>query len=188
MPIRPVQKEDAEERFFKVIMMTQPDPPTSFRLEITRLLLRDFVFEDWPVIYALSCEPTVTGFQSWLRLAHEEAARHWVTEAIFHNSLLPRSSHNLAIIHKESGYALLPAFWNQGFMSEALSAAVNFMFCVLNAGIVFGECDKANPASARVMEKAGLRLVADWSDVDEENGGKVTMQRYAVTSTEYPAK
>ena len=178
-----------------------------FSLPTPRLLLRDFVSDDWTAILAMSQEPTVVAFQSWLRLNDENGARRWVAEAIFHNGLRPRHSYNLAVALKESGqvigwlgwgkpsrpdrgdmdfgYALLPAFWGQGYMSEALRAALDFMFRVLKAGSVFGECDKINPASARVMEKAGLRLVSEWSDGDEESGERVTMQRYATTRHEF---
>lgn len=180
--------------------------PSPFCLETGRLLLRDFVEDDWPAIFALSREPSVTEFQSWLRLDDEVAARRWVNEAIFHNGLRPRHAYNLAVTLKASGrvigwlgwgrpsqpergdldfgYALLPAFWGRGLMSEALAAAVDFMFRVQQAGIVFGECDSINPASARVMQKAGLRLVAEWSEVDEESGETVTMQRYAASREE----
>lgn len=180
-----------------------------FCLDTGRLLLRDFVQDDWLAVFALSQEPGVTEFQSWLRLTDEEAAWRWVAEAIFHNALEPRHSYNLAVTLKESGqvigwlgwgkpsrpelgdyafgYALLPAFWGRGLMSEALRAAVDFMFRRQKAEIVFGKCDKINPASARVMEKAGLRLAQEWSDVDEESGGTVTMQRYAATRSEFLA-
>lgn len=183
--------------------MSRSDQPPPFCLETERLLLRDFVEADWAAIYALSREPRVTEFQSWLRLADEEAARRWVGEAIFRNGLRPRHAYNLAVTLKASGqvvgwlgwgksshpeqgdldfgYALLPAFWGRGLMSEALAAAVDCMFRVQQAGVVFGECDKINPASARVMEKVGLRLVAEWSKADEESGATVKMQRYAAT-------
>lgn len=182
-------------------------PP--FCLETRRLLLRDFVEDDWPAIFALSREPSVTEFQSWLRLDDERAARRWVANAIFHNELRPRHAYNLAVTLKaggqvigwlgwgrpgrpergdlDFGYALLPAFWGRGLMSEALTAALDFMFREQQAGVVFGECDKINPASARVMQKAGLRLAAEWSDVDEESGETVTMQRYAASREEYLA-
>lgn len=189
--------------------MSRAEQPSPFCLETPRLRLRDFVPDDWPVIFALSRESCVTKFQSWLRLADEEAARQWVGEAIFHNGLLPRSAYNLAVTLKASGqvigwlgwgkasrpergeldfgYALLPAFWGRGYMSEALAAAVDYMFRKQQAGIVYGECDSINPASARVMEKAGLRLVAEWSDVDEESGESVAMLRYAASRDEFLA-
>ncbi len=187
--------------------MSQPDLSPPFCLETERLLLRDFIEEDWAAIHALSREASVTAFQSWLRLDDEEAARRWVGGTIFHNGLRPRHAYNLAVSLKASGqvigwlgwgkpsrqelgdldfgYGLSPAFWGQGLMSEALAAAVDFMFRVQKAEVVFGECDSVNIASARVMEKAGLRLVAEWNEVDEESGATVKMQRYAATRSKF---
>src|SRR3712207_3840485 len=130
------------------------------------------------MIYALSQEPDVTRFQTWLRLSSEEEARQWILNAIDHNQRVPRYAYNLAIVTQHDaqaigwigwgrasdpakgdydfGYALLPGAWGNGYMTEALQAAVNFMFESLHAELVFGECAESNHGSARVMEKAGL--------------------------------
>ena len=76
------------------------------------------------------------------------------------------------------GYAILPRLWNQGLMTEALRGTLAFIFTAPGVVVVregehprtraaksvFGECAVANPASARVMEKAGMRGVADLVD------------------------
>ena len=53
-------------------------------------------------------------------------------------------------------YVLGRAFWGRGLMSEALGYLVNWS---LEQPLIFRAwafCDTANPASARVMEKAGM--------------------------------
>jgi RimJ/RimL family protein N-acetyltransferase len=57
----------------------------------------------------------------------------------------------------EIGYGLARAYWGQGIMSEALQAAV--VWALDQPGIfrVQAICDVENAASARVMEKAGMR-------------------------------
>jgi RimJ/RimL family protein N-acetyltransferase len=57
----------------------------------------------------------------------------------------------------EVGYVLARPFWGRGLMTEALRAVVEFAFC---RGLyrVWGVCDVDNTASARVMEKAGMRF------------------------------
>ena len=42
-------------------------------------------------------------------------------------------------------------------MSEALEALLGYAFEYLGAQRIFGECESTNGASARVMEKVGLR-------------------------------
>lgn len=55
----------------------------------------------------------------------------------------------------ELGYALLPAFHNRGFATEALKGAIAFLF---GAGfrVVTAAAFSENGASLRVMEKAGM--------------------------------
>jgi ribosomal-protein-alanine N-acetyltransferase len=173
-----------------------------FAYSTARLMLRDLVEDDWQAIAALSQAPAVTRYQSWLRLAGPIEAQQWVQRAIHHNQLQPRQAYNLAIVERESqavigwlgwgrpsdrtrgdydfGYALLPRVWGRGYMAEALQAAINYMFGALEAKLVYGECASSNRASARVMEKCGLRLVAQWDEPDPTTGAGETHLRYAI--------
>jgi ribosomal-protein-alanine N-acetyltransferase len=173
-----------------------------FELHTTRLVLRDLVEDDWPTIYAMSQTPAVTRYQSWLRLTSEAAARHWVQQAIYHNQLYPRQAYNLAVanLHPHQvigwlgwgrpsdrsrgdydfGYALQPAMWGQGYMSEALRAAVDYMFAALAATCVYGECASSNYGSARVMEKAGMTLAQQWQEHDAATGATDTYYHYTL--------
>ncbi len=175
---------------------------TSLQLPTRRLVVRDFIPADWRMVYALSREPEVIRYQTWLRLPDEEAARRWVYDAIDHNRHTPRGAYNCAIVMRHDGhaigwlgwgrasepakgdynfgYALLPAMWGQGYMSEALRAALDFMFGTLGAQEVTGECALSNRGSARVMEKAGLHLVEQWDEHDAETGASEQHTRYAI--------
>jgi [ribosomal protein S5]-alanine N-acetyltransferase len=174
---------------------------TRFQLHTPRLVLRDFIVDDWPMIYALSQEQEVTRYQTWLRLSGEAEARQWVERAINHNQREPRQAYNLAVVtrhdataigwlgwgrasdatkgHYDFGYALLPRAWGNGYMTEALQAAITFMFEELGAQQVSGECVEANQASARVMQNAGLQLVAQWYEDDPNTGLREKHSRYA---------
>ncbi len=63
----------------------------------------------------------------------------------------------------ELGWAMNPAFWNKGYASEALRALISVLFG-LGFTTVRGGWFEMNPASGRVMEKAGMELI---SRVDE---------------------
>ncbi len=174
-------------------------------LQTPRLVLRDFGESDWSAIYALSREPAVTQYQTWLRLVTPTDAQRWVQNATFHNNLQPRRAYNLAVTHQgqvigwigwghaedrppdhyDFGYALLPPYWGRGFMSEAHEAAVRYMFEVLDAGRVFGECASLNTGSARVMEKAGMTLCQAWMERNEATGAEEEHRRYAIDATDW---
>jgi len=58
------------------------------------------------------------------------------------------------------GFILARDLWSQGYATEAAGAMVRAGFEQLGVGRIFSTCDVANLASARVLEKAGLRREA----------------------------
>ena len=84
-----------------------------FSLPTPRLLLRDLIESDWTAVFAMSREATVVRFQSLLRLDDEDAARHWVMEAMYHNSLPLRQSYNLAVVERASGQVICWLGWGR---------------------------------------------------------------------------
>ncbi len=57
----------------------------------------------------------------------------------------------------EMGYCLGKDYWNKGFATEALVAALDFLFGQVGYHRITAVHDGANVASGRVMRKAGLR-------------------------------
>ena len=57
----------------------------------------------------------------------------------------------------EIGYHLHREFWNQGIAAEAATELLRFGFENLTLHRIIADCAAANTASARVMEKAGMR-------------------------------
>lgn len=56
----------------------------------------------------------------------------------------------------ELGYGIAPEFWRQGFMTEAVSALLDFGFSELNLNRVEADIDPRNLASGRSLEKLGF--------------------------------
>ncbi len=56
----------------------------------------------------------------------------------------------------EIGYVLARPQWGKGYMTEAARAVTNWLLEQPDSYRVFAVCDVENPASARVMEKAGM--------------------------------
>ena len=55
------------------------------------------------------------------------------------------------------GYAIGRAFWGKGYMTEAVHALIEWALAQDSIFRVWAECDVANTASARVLEKAGMQ-------------------------------
>jgi RimJ/RimL family protein N-acetyltransferase len=56
----------------------------------------------------------------------------------------------------ELGFVLARPSWGQGLMTEAVRAVRDWAFAAGAVRRVWATCDTENPASARVLEKAGL--------------------------------
>lgn len=56
----------------------------------------------------------------------------------------------------DCGYVLARPFWGRGLMTEALTAATRWAMSRDDVWRIGAVCDVDNPASARVMEKAGF--------------------------------
>jgi RimJ/RimL family protein N-acetyltransferase len=56
------------------------------------------------------------------------------------------------------GYWIGEEFWGRGVMSEVVPAFVNHCFATLPLHRIYAEAYQNNPASARILEKAGFAL------------------------------
>lgn len=147
------------------------------RVQTARLLIRDLQEGDRESVRQWRHDPEVTRY---LDNPTGADADHWFDAALRANTARPRQSHDCAIVLLRSGevigwlrigssidtragesvasYALRPEYWNQGYLSEALKAALDVSFAELGALRVFAQAYRANAASTRVMEKAGMRF------------------------------
>lgn len=159
-------------------------------VETERLILRDFTLSDWDVLNAIVSDPDITHhmhFATW----DEDKRGQWFTRMV-QDSSRPHPWHDdWAITLRSSGqligwlfigasreaaeqgtrgcgYAVDPCFWGQGYMTEALRAAFTYEFTALGVQHIIAECDVANAASARVMQKSGMTHIGTFHDADFE--------------------
>lgn len=59
----------------------------------------------------------------------------------------------------EIGYCYGSKFWNKGYATEALKAVIMYLINSINVELVTAGFEVSNPASGRVMEKAGMKCV-----------------------------
>jgi ribosomal-protein-alanine N-acetyltransferase len=86
----------------------------------------------------------------------------------------------LGVLDREAGeaafsYLLNRTIWGQGYATEALTEMLRFGFAQIGLRRIADSCDVDNSASARVMEKCGLRFEG------ERDGERL----YALTATEW---
>lgn len=65
---------------------------------------------------------------------------------------------NSEVASGELGYWLGLPYWNNGYMTEAAQALVNYAFKELNLTCINSHHLARNPASGRIMQKIGMKL------------------------------
>ena len=80
-------------------------------------------------------------------------------------------------------YALARSHWNQGYMTEVLRGVFAYEFDTLGVPQLSANCRAPNVASARAMEKAGMRRVKSDYGADFE-GNWSHRHHYIITRAE----
>ena len=147
-------------------------PPETF--QTARLLGRKPRVSDAPAVFAAyASDPVATRYLTWK--AYTEVApladfiqlriNDWEKENHHYGYLLclrgtdtPIGSIGLHVNGNNTlfGYVLGRAHWGQGLMTEALAHLVDWSLAQPGLFRAWAFCDVENPASARVMEKAGM--------------------------------
>ena len=149
----------------------------TIELETNRLLLRRFVvedatamFENWAsdtdnlkyVTWDPHPNPQVTraSIERWLLHYQGENTYKW---AICKKDDPAQVIGDISVVSQDSqkemcevGYILGKKFWGQGLMTEALQAVLRFLLLEVGFKEVQAKYVSLNPASGRVMAKAGM--------------------------------
>ncbi|MBX6342118.1 MAG: GNAT family N-acetyltransferase, partial [Thermomicrobiaceae bacterium] len=86
----------------------------------------------------------------------------------------------------EIGYALARPLWGRGYMTEAVRAVLAFGFEALGLNRIEAMCEAPNVASARVMEKVGMRYEGTLRQYLFSKGAFQDMRLYAILREEWP--
>jgi len=81
----------------------------------------------------------------------------------------------------EFGYWLAEEFWGRGIMTEAVGAFTDFCFDNFSLRRIYAEPFANNPASARVLEKAGFIFEGRLKNNVVKDGNLLDSMRYART-------
>ena len=148
------------------------------KLETERLILRDFVKEDWGRVLEYQSDPLYLRYYEWTERT-PEAVQNFVGWFLDHQQQMPRFKFQLAVTLKSNnqligncgirmdhanafqadiGYELDPNRWNHGYATEAAHAIVDFGFSTFGLHRVWSWCVADNLASAHVLEKLGMKL------------------------------
>lgn len=190
--------------------MTAPGGVRPFELdgpiETSRLRLRPFVVGDLPALFAYQSRDDVTRHLYWSARTHDEvrealeskiaatairaegdvlalAAESASTGEIVGDVVLQLVSEQ----HRtgEVGYIVHPDHQGHGYATEAGQAVLRVAFEELRLHRVVGSVDARNVASARVLEKLGMRREAHLVDNEFVKGEWQSELVYAILDREW---
>ncbi len=176
-----------------------------------RLVLREPVEEDLPDVHTFFSDPEVGRFMHHLPQTLEET-RASLREAIAeHNRGHPHEVYHLAIVHRNDrrvigwitigrssrqaaegelaiGFVLDRGYWGQGYATDAVRAALIFCLQTLRAPGVFAWCYADNPASAKVLQKAWMRIAGRYPYVRQKDGQPSKRIEYVICLKDFQAQ
>ncbi len=150
------------------------------KLETERLILRDFVKDDWQRVLEYQTDPLYLRYYEWTEADRTpDAVQEFVGWFLEHQIQNPRIKFQLAVTLKSNGlligncgirmdkpdafqadigYELDPKHWNHGYATEATHAIVDFGFTHFGVHRIWANCVADNIGSAHVLEKLGMKL------------------------------
>jgi len=155
---------------------------TPIRIETTRLVLEEFALSDAVFIVGLLNQPSFIEFigdrgvrtsadaERYLREGPMHSYRqhgHGLLKVSLRDSATPIGMCGLVrrdtLPHADIGFALLPQFWNVGYVTEAARAAIEDGRRRLGLRQVLGITSPHNTRSIQVLGKLGLQFVEERS-------------------------
>lgn len=172
-------------------------------LETERLLLRALTMRDAQDMFAYSKDPDVAQYVLWD--AHENIGqtRSYLRfilrqyrngEPTSYGIVLKETGKVIGTIgfmwlnqesrSAEIGYSLAREYWNQGLMTEALKALIDFSFNRLRLNRLEAQHDTRNPASGKVMLHCGMKKEGTLRQRIYNKGRYIDVDMYAIVATD----
>ena len=174
-------------------------------LTTSRLLLRSLTMDDVDDVFAYTSDPVVAQYiRRPLHQVRADAAAYvstfvensrrgdpapWGIQHRADGKLIGTCGFyylNRDDVRAEIYYALSRAYWNCGYVTEAAEAVLDFGFNALNLNRIDGACWAGNTASARVLEKIGMRYEGIWRQFIFVKGAFRDICWYSILRDEYP--
>lgn len=174
-------------------------------METARLLIRDYMEEDFAGVHRYASDPEVTKFMIWGPNTEAETAA-FIRRAMDMGRREPRVEYELAVVLKESGaliggcgigvseplqgeigYCFNPRYWRRGYASEAAEALLRFGFRELGLHRIYATCRPDNTGSASVMERIGMKYEGRLRGHMRHKGQWHDSLQYSILEDEYEA-
>lgn len=173
------------------------------KLETNRLILRQFELDDAELAFKnWTSDSEVTKFLTWQNHKNLEETKKilefwtakyndkyfylWAIELKETGEPIGSFRTNIKEFDiADVGYCIGKNWWNRRLVSEALLRVVDFLFSDVKINRIESRCNPKNIASAKVMERCGLRYEGTMRQAVKDNTGIVDSSVYAILSEDY---
>ena len=182
-------------------------PPIDVPLVLQRVTLRAFVLDDLGAFHDMHARPDVARFLYWEPRSPEESRAALVRKATETSFGAADEALSLAVTRNEDdvflgevilsmvnasgrgaefGFIFHPGHHGHGYAREAASGLLDLAFGSLGLHRVVGRCDARNEASARLMQRLGMRQEAHFRRNELVKGEWCDELDYALLDEEWP--
>ena len=170
-------------------------------LEGPRIILRPFTLKDTDDVFEFASDPVVTKFLTWDTITTKNMAK-----SIIENIYMKRKGIYAIELKEEKkcvgcidirfdsynnktyfGYVLNRAYWNKGYMTEAVKLVLALSFNKLKFDRVEACHYVGNEGSGRVMEKCGMHYECTCQSTERIKCKRHEEKHYAIIAEEYLA-
>jgi [ribosomal protein S5]-alanine N-acetyltransferase len=175
------------------------------KLKTHRLVLREITSTDIPLIHQLNSIPEVDQYNTLGLPANYEVTENIILPLITAQQELPRLKYiwavedlhqnfmglfglNLGVAKYQSAeiwYKYFPIYWNKGYATEAVNAALKFGFEELHLHRIHAGCATENIGSIKVLEKSGFKREGYHKKILPIRGNWIDNYEYAILEEEY---
>ncbi|HEX5502664.1 MAG TPA: GNAT family N-acetyltransferase [Thermomicrobiales bacterium] len=148
----------------------------AMHLEGSRIVLREFVGDDWAAVQAWASRPEVCRYQAWGPNTPAESRVH-VERVLQAAAWQPRRDYTLAAALRTDGrvigsgalhlrnerfrtgeiaYVVHPDHWGRGLATEIATLLLRRGFEEFHLHRIYATCDPRNAGSGRVLQKIGM--------------------------------
>ena len=169
-------------------------------IETQRLIIRNFKEDDLEDFIELTSNKKVCEMCNWPHFTDRETLKYSLIAQIcksLHFAIVLKNENKLVgaieLLNcknakglvdektKEIAFMLNENYWNNGIMTEAIDAVVNYAFEVLNLTTIIGGYFEENNLSQKVQAKLGFKI----NNNKEIYNGNNQLIRYELTKEEY---